>query len=113
VSLLSLNPLYLRWQCYLRLTTHEHDQALLPVEATRSNHGTSVQNPELELEFLMGQRQEVYCQWENVPEKVRVLAVQRADVPSVGQGAIEDDDDDTRRPGSSRASETRRHKRRR
>jgi hypothetical protein len=89
----------------LRLTTREHAQALL--EAAQSK-----QELELELELLMGRREEVY--WENVPEKVRALAVQRADVPGVGQGTTGDDDDDTRRPGgASRASGTRRHKRRR
>jgi hypothetical protein len=76
----------------LRLTTPVHAQALL--EAARSKHGASVQEPELELklELLMGRREEVY--WENVPEKVRALAVQRADVPGIGQGTIEEDDDD-------------------
>ena len=68
----------------------------------------------------MGRREEVY--WENVPEKVRALAVQRAhaqahrerDVPGVRQGAIGDEDEDTLRPGgASRASGTGRRKRRR
>ena len=109
------------WQCYLRLTTSEHAQALL--EASQSNDGASAQ--ELELELLMGRREEVY--WENVPEKVRALAVQRArarvhqtrtgerDVPGVGKGAIgDDDDDDTQRQGgASSASGTGRRKRRR
>ena len=109
VSLLSFIPLsilffYLGWQCYLRLTTRERAQALL--EAARIKDIAS------ELELLMGRREEVY--WEHVPEKVRALAVRRADVPGVGQGAIEEEEVDTRRPGSaSRASGTRRHKRRR
>ena len=83
-----------------------------------------MQEPELELELLTGRREEVY--WENVPEKVRALAVQRAhaqvhqtrrgesDVPSVGQGAVGDGDDDTLlTSGANRGSGTRRHKRRR
>ena len=61
----------------------EHAQALL--EAAR------IKDIESELELLMGWREEVY--WEYVPEKVRALAVQRADVPGVGQGAIEKQED--------------------
>ena len=105
-----------RWKCYLRLTTPEHAQALL--EAARSNQTVNVQELDFDLELLMGRREEMY--WENVPEKVRSLAVQRAhaqvhqtrrDVPGGGQDLIGDEDDDTR--GVSNASGTRRRKRRR
>lgn len=104
--------------CYLRLKTHEHAQALL--EAARSDHDASVQEPELEL--LKGRREEMY--WENVPEKVRSLAVQRAhaqvhqtrrgerDAPGLGQGA-NGDEEDTQGPGSaSHLGGTRRKRRR-
>ena len=56
-------------QCYVRRTTPEHAQALL--EAARSKQGAE----ELELELLEERREEMY--WENVPEKVRALSVQR------------------------------------
>ena len=104
------------WQCYLRLTTPEHAQALL--EAARSKQGASVHELEMELELLEGRREEMY--WENVPEKVRALAVQRAhaqvyqtrrNVPGVGQDPIGDEEEDT--GGASHASGTRRRKRRR
>ena len=95
-----------RWQCYLRLMTPEYAQELL--EAS--------QNTELglELELLEGRREEVY--WENVPEKVRALAVQRAharkDPPGVEQDAnLDDVGEDT--ASASRASGTRMRKRRR
>ncbi|KAH9035175.1 hypothetical protein EDB83DRAFT_1778384 [Lactarius deliciosus] len=104
--------------CYLRLKTREHAQALL--EAARSDHDVSAQEPELEL--LKGRREEMY--WENVPEKVRALAVQRAhaqvhqtrrggrDAPGLGQGA-NGDEEDTQGPGSaSHAGGTRRKRRR-
>ncbi|KAH9170376.1 hypothetical protein EDB89DRAFT_2072053 [Lactarius sanguifluus] len=85
--------------CYLRLKTRKHAQALL--EAARSEHGTSVQEPELEL--LEGRREEMY--WENVPEKVRALAVQRA--------RANEDEEDTQDPGSqSQVGGTRRKRRR-
>jgi len=100
----------------LRLTTREHAQALL--EAAR---GASVQ--ELELELLKGRREEMY--WENVPEKVRALAVQRAhaqvhqtrrgerDVPGVGHSANGDEEEDTLGlGGANHASGTRRKRRR-
>ena len=74
------------------------------------------QNTELglELELLEGRREEVY--WENVPEKVRALAVQRAharkDPPGVEQDAnLDDVGEDT--ASASRASGTRMRKRRR
>ncbi|KAI9457941.1 hypothetical protein BJY52DRAFT_1120025, partial [Lactarius psammicola] len=101
--------------CYLRLTTREHAQVLL--EAARSEHGTSVQELEPELELLEGRREEMY--WENVPEKVRALAVQRAlhqtrkgerDVPGVGQGANGDEEEGP--GGAGHASGTRRKRRR-
>jgi len=95
--------------CYLRLTTPEHGQALLA--AARSKQGdASVQN--LELELLEGRREEVY--WENVPEKVRALAAQRARAqvqkngPDAGQDGNGDDEG-----GAGHGSGTRRCKRRR
>ncbi|KAH8977536.1 hypothetical protein EDB92DRAFT_2119881, partial [Lactarius akahatsu] len=104
--------------CHLRLKTHEHAQALL--EAAHSDHEVSVQEPELEL--LKGRREEMY--WENVPEKVRALAVQRAhaqvhqtrrgerDAPGLGQGA-NGDEEDTQGPGSAcHVGGTRRKRRR-
>ncbi|KAH9056352.1 hypothetical protein EDB87DRAFT_1237548 [Lactarius vividus] len=98
--------------CYLRLKTREHAQALL--EAARSDGDVSVQ--ELELELLEGRREEMY--WENVPVKVRAMAVQRAhaqvhqtrrgerDVPGVGPGANGEEEDSLSARGT-------RHKRRR
>jgi hypothetical protein len=102
------------WQCYLRLTGPEHAQTLLA--AVQSDQSANVQ----ELELLEGRREEVY--WENVPEKVRALAVQRAhaqvhqtqrdDISSVSHDAnAADDNKDT--GGASHASGTGRRKRRR
>ncbi|KAI9447509.1 hypothetical protein H4582DRAFT_2092898 [Lactarius indigo] len=105
--------------CYLRLKTREHAQALL--EAARSEGGASVQ--ELELELLEGRREEMY--WENVPENVRALAVQRArahvhqtrrgerDVPGAGQGADGGSDEDTPGTAGARHAGGTRRKRRR
>ena len=96
----------------MRLTTSEHAQALL--EAERSKQGTE----ELELELLEGRREEMY--WENVPEKVRALAVQRAyaqvhrtrtDLTGIGHDANGDGEEDT--GNVSHANGTRRRKRRR
>ena len=73
--------------------SHEYVHTLL--EAVRSQDGASVQ--ELKLELLKGRREEMY--WENVPENVRALAVQRTHaqvhqtrrgergLPGAGQGA--------------------------
>jgi hypothetical protein len=96
----------------LRLTTPENAQTLL--EAERSKQGAE----ELELELLEGRQEEMY--WENVPEKVRALAVQRAyaqvhqtrtDVPGVGKDANGDEEEDT--GSANHVSGTRRRKRRR
>jgi hypothetical protein len=100
--------------CYLRLTAPEHAQTLLA--AVQSDQSANVQ----ELELLEGRREEVY--WENVPEKVRALAVQRAhaqvhqtqrdDISSVSHDSnAADDNKDT--GGASHASGTGRRKRRR
>jgi hypothetical protein len=84
------------------------------LEAAWSKQGAD----ELELELLEGRREEMY--WENVPEKVRALAVQRAyaqvhqtrtDVPGLRQNANGDGEEDT--GSASHASGTRRRKRRR
>ena len=84
----------------MRLTAPECAQELL--EASRDTE------LDLELELLEGRREEVY--WENVPEKVRALAVQRAHAR--GRDANADDvEEDTF--GASHASGTRTRKRRR
>lgn len=86
------------------------------LEASRSKQGASGQEMVIALELLEGRREEVY--WENVPEKVRALAVQRAhaqiqqtcrdNVPGLGPDANADDVEDTGHAGG-----TRRRKRRR
>ena len=90
----------------MRLTTPERAQELL--DASRSEQGASGQ----ELELLEGRREEVY--WENVPEKVRAQAVQRAlarkDVSDIDANG---DDVEENTVGASHASGTRKHKRRR
>ena len=88
------------WQCYLRLMTPEYAQELLG--ASRDTESG------LELELLEGRREEVY--WENVPEKVRALAVQRAHARGRDTNADDVEEDAF---GTSHASGTRGRKRRR
>jgi hypothetical protein len=65
-------------QCYLRLTTREH--ALLLLKRFEKKQGTG---EAVALELLDGRREEMY--WECVPDKVRALAVQRAQAHSARQ----------------------------
>ena len=90
----------------MRLTAPKYAHELL--EASRDTE------LDLESELLEGRREEVH--WQNMPEKVRALAVQRAharkDVPGVGRGVNADDvEEDT--VNGRHVSGTRRHKRRR
>ncbi|KAI0301516.1 hypothetical protein B0F90DRAFT_1628378 [Multifurca ochricompacta] len=65
--------------CYLRLTTREHALSLLKLfkeDAAEMGKKGEEEETRLVLELLEGRREEMY--WEQVPEKVRVLAVQHA-----------------------------------
>ncbi|KAI0298937.1 hypothetical protein BC826DRAFT_967269 [Russula brevipes] len=76
--------------CYLRLTTREH--ALLLLKRFEKEQGTG---EAVALELLDGRREEMY--WECVPDKVRALAVQRAQVHGAQQkngGRVQAADED-------------------
>jgi hypothetical protein len=71
-------------QCYLRLTTRDDAVSLLRRFEERQEEKV------ITLELLEGQREELY--WENVPEKVRTLAVQRATQSQIITPPDEDQD---------------------
>lgn len=62
-------------QCYLRLTTRDHALSLLKQFKFKCRKGDAEED-KIMLELLDGRREEMY--WEGVPDKVRALAVQRA-----------------------------------
>lgn len=62
-------------QCYLRLTTREYALSLLKQFKLKCGKGDAEED-KIMLEMLDGRREEMY--WEGVPDKVRALAVQRA-----------------------------------
>jgi hypothetical protein len=71
-------------QCYLRLTTREHSLSLLKrfkLECGKDDR----EEDKIVLELLDGRREEMY--WEGVPDKVRALAVQRAQQAQKAQRA--------------------------
>jgi len=73
--------------CYLRLTTREHALSLLKrFQGSATGEG-------IVLELLDGRREEMY--WESLPDKVRALALQRAQArkPQPGQGDVVQVDD--------------------
>ncbi|KAI9462034.1 hypothetical protein F5148DRAFT_236214 [Russula earlei] len=75
--------------CYLRLTTREHALSLL----RRFEGGAN--GEEIVLELLEGRREEMY--WQDVPDKVRALAVQRAQAHQAPRGErrfVHADDED-------------------
>ncbi|KAI0265883.1 hypothetical protein BC834DRAFT_824367 [Gloeopeniophorella convolvens] len=87
--------------CYLRLTAPRHARELL------ARFGEAEQGEgAIALELLEGRREEVY--WAQVPEKVRMLAVQRAQAQEAGNGG-EPAQADTEGGGDGR--KRRRHRR--
>jgi hypothetical protein len=81
-------------QCYLRLTTREHALSLLKLFKLKCGKGDREED-KIILELLDGRREEMY--WEGVPDKVRALAVQRAQKAQKVQRAngdlVQKDDD--------------------
>jgi hypothetical protein len=81
-------------QCYLRLTTREHALSLLERFKLKCGKGDREED-KIVLELLDGRREEMY--WEGVPDKVRALAVQRAQKAQKAQLAngnpVQEDDD--------------------
>ena len=71
-------------QCYLRLTTREHALSLLRRFEERVGEGG--EESAMTLELLEERREEVY--WQNVPEKVRALAIQRAQAHETQPGGV-------------------------
>jgi len=73
--------------CYLRLTTREHALSLL------ERFNGSATGEGIVLELLNGRREEMY--WESLPDKVRALALQRAQAqkPQRGEGDVVQVDD--------------------
>ncbi|KAF8489477.1 hypothetical protein F5888DRAFT_1746467 [Russula emetica] len=82
-------------QCYLRLTTREHALSLLKRFKLKCGKG-DMEEDKIMLELLDGRREEMY--WEGVPDKVRALAVQRAQKAQKAQRAngdpVQKDDQD-------------------
>jgi hypothetical protein len=82
-------------QCHLRLTTREHALSLLKRFKLKCGKGDGEED-KIMLESLDGRREEMY--WEGVPDKVRALAVQRAQQAQKAQRAngdlVQKDDQD-------------------
>jgi hypothetical protein len=78
-------------QCYMRLTTREHALSLLERFKLKCGKGDGEED-KIVLELLNGRREEVY--WEGVPDKVRALAVQRAQKAQRANGDLVQKDDD-------------------
>ena len=82
-------------QCYLRLTTREHALSLLKRFKLECGKGDREED-KIVLELLDGRREEMY--WGAVPDKVRALAVQRAQKAQKAQRAngdpVQEDDQD-------------------
>lgn len=78
--------------CYLRLTTREHALSLLKRFKLEYGKGDREED-KIVLELLDGRREEMY--WEGVPDKVRALAVQRAQKAQRANGdPVQEDDQD-------------------
>lgn len=79
-------------QCYLRLTTREHALSLVKRFKLKCGKGDAEEDKVM-LELLDGRREEMY--WEGVPDKVRSLAVQRAQkAQRVNGDLVQKDDQD-------------------
>ena len=99
-----LQGLY-REQCYLRSTTQEHALSLLKRFKLKRGKGDREVDT-IVLESLDGRREEMY--WADVPDKVRALAVQRAQQVHNAQPDDGDDQgDESMGPGERKPSKKR------
>ncbi|KAI0246534.1 hypothetical protein BJV78DRAFT_1253749 [Lactifluus subvellereus] len=93
--------------CYLRLTSREHALSLLRRFEERA--GERGEESAITLELLEERREEVY--WQNVPEKVRALAMQRAQTHEAQPGGVGPHGDDEDSPMGASGRKKRRRRR--